>query len=119
MRAMKQRSRLIRNPKELTPMKRHIAIAAIASALLAPWTAVQAEGMAFGVVESVREVELRDERLPGVRECRARPETADELVVRLEDGRAVTVLQNTMQRLAPGERVLVLPWREGLRAERS
>jgi hypothetical protein len=49
------------------------------------------EAQAFAVVESVRELSAR----PG----------AQELVVRLDDGRELVVTQNGIQRFEPGERV--------------
>lgn len=68
------------------------------------------DGAAYGIVESVREVRL--ERNPAgladVFEHAVNPETRDELIVRLHDGRTVTVLRDGSQRFAPGQRVRVL-----------
>jgi len=62
-----------------------------------------------GVVESVREVPLR--RYPAglaeVFEHAINPETAQEVIVRLADERAIAVVQDGPQRYEPGERVLV------------
>jgi hypothetical protein len=49
------------------------------------------EASAFGIVESVRELSAHRE--------------AQEIVVRLEDGREVVVVQKGAQRFEPGERV--------------
>lgn len=75
------------------------------------------ESTAFGTVESLREVPL--ESIPArfaafdhaIGPC-------DELVVRLDDGRAVTIVHNEAH-LAPGERVIVLNGRRGVRLERA
>ena len=64
----------------------------------------------FGIVESVREVPLRSthEQLADVFEHSLNAETGDELIVRLDDGRAVTLRLNGGQRFQPGERVRLL-----------
>ena len=64
----------------------------------------------LGVVESVREVPLRarSAQPADVLEHALNPETADELVVRLDDGRAVTVRLEARQGFQPGERVRLL-----------
>ena len=65
---------------------------------------------ARGVVESVREVPLRDgpAELANVFEHALNAETGAELVVRLDDGRAVTVRLDGLQSFRPGERVRLL-----------
>jgi hypothetical protein len=76
-------------------------------------------GAAGGTVEGVREVPLADD-LPGfagVFEESYQPRTADEVRVRLDDGRVVTLVPGAMQLFQPGERVLVIPEREGARIE--
>lgn len=79
------------------------------------------DGTAYGIIESVREVQLDQgpAGLAGVFEHAIRPETGDELVVRLDDGRAITVVQNGTQRFEPGQRVRVVPGRRGARVERA
>ena len=74
---------------------------------------------ASGIVESVREVQLAEDpaRFPGVFEESYQPRTADELRVRLDDGRAITVVPGAMQLFRPGERVLLVPERKGVRIE--
>jgi hypothetical protein len=64
----------------------------------------------LGIVESVREVPLRalSAQPADVLEHALNPETADELVVRLDDGRAVTVRLGARQGFQPGERVRLL-----------
>src|SRR5262245_54070653 len=68
------------------------------------------DASALGVVESVREVPLRagPAGLHNVFEHALKPETGDELVVRLDDGRAVTLLLDGAQTFRPGERVRVV-----------
>lgn len=69
----------------------------------------------YGIVESVREVELAAASpFGGVVEQVFKPHTGDELRVRLEDGSAVTVLYGGMNLFVPGQRVLVVPERSGL-----
>src|SRR5262245_31368873 len=75
------------------------------------FSGVQAlDASALGIVESVREVPLRAELagLQNVFEHAIKPETGDELVVRLDDGRMVTLVLDGAQRFRPGERVRVV-----------
>jgi hypothetical protein len=71
------------------------------------------EPSAFGIVESVREVPLHADPagLAGVLEHSLNAETGVELVLRLDDGRVVTVRQDSLQPLQPGERVRLLAGR--------
>ena len=75
----------------------------------------------FGIVESVRETQLADQppAFPGVFEHAAKPRTGDELLVRLDDGRAISVVQTGMRSFQPGQRVLVIPERESARVEQA
>ena len=75
--------------------------------------------LASGTVESVREVTLADElsSFPGVFEESYQPRTRAEVVVRLDDGRAITAAPGAMQLFRPGERVLLVPERKGVRIE--
>ena len=68
---------------------------------------------ALGVVESVREVPLRagPVELVNVFEHSLNAETREELVVRLDDGRAVTLRLDGVERFRPGERVRLLDGR--------
>jgi outer membrane lipoprotein SlyB len=61
------------------------------------------ETQVFGIVESVREFSAR----PG----------AQELVVRLDDGRELVVMQNGTQHFEPGERVRLATISPNLRKE--
>jgi hypothetical protein len=63
------------------------------------------EAQAFGVVESVRELSAR----PG----------AQELVVRLDDGRELVVTQNEMLHFQPGERVRLVSNGRRVQLERT
>lgn len=77
--------------------------------------------LAYGIVESVREARLREgpAALEGVFEHPVKPDTADEIRVRIDDGRAITVVQDSLRQLAPGQRVVVIPSRRGARVEAS
>jgi hypothetical protein len=68
---------------------------------------------AVGIVESVREVPLHagPAELVNVFEHSLNAETRKELVVRLDDGRVVTVLLDGEERFRPGERVRLLDGR--------
>jgi outer membrane lipoprotein SlyB len=63
-----------------------------------------------GTVEAVREVSIQREpaELAGVLEHAIQPETGEALVVRLDNGRLIMVMQEGMQRFRPGERVRLL-----------
>ena len=76
---------------------------------------------AFGIVESVRETQLAEapHGFTGVFELAARPRSGDELLVRLDDGRAITLVQTGMRAFQPGQRVLVVPDRQGARVEHA
>jgi outer membrane lipoprotein SlyB len=65
---------------------------------------------ALGTVESVREVPLQAEPagLRDVLEHALNPDTAEQLVVRLDDGRALIIVLDGAQRFQPGERVRVV-----------
>lgn len=67
------------------------------------------ESPSYGVVESVREVRLTEDLpgLLGVFELAYKPPSADELLVTLDDGRAVTVVRAGARIFAPGQRVHV------------
>jgi hypothetical protein len=60
---------------------------------------------ALGVVESVRDLSVQ----PG----------AQELVVRLDNGRELVVMQNGMRRFHPGDRVRLVADGRGLQVERT
>lgn len=74
-----------------------------------------------GIVESVREVDLQAGLHPfaAALELWMQPDLGDELLVRLDDGRAVKVVQNGLQRFEAGERVRVLFDAQGARLERE
>jgi outer membrane lipoprotein SlyB len=68
------------------------------------------DSMTLGTVESVGTVRIeRDihayEEPP---ELRIQPELGDQIVIRLDDGHAITLVLKGMQRFEPGERVRVL-----------
>jgi len=66
------------------------------------------DGAALGVVESVREVELRDPTgIAAALEHTINAETGEELRVRLDNGTVLTVVQDVARRFQPGERVRV------------
>ena len=63
-----------------------------------------------GTVEAVREVSIRREpgELADVLEHAVQPETGEALVIRLDNGRLIIVMQEGAQRFHPGERVRLL-----------
>lgn len=63
-----------------------------------------------GTVEAVREVSIRREpaELAGVLEHAIQPEKGEALVVRLDNGRLIIVMQDGAQHFRPGERVRLL-----------
>ena len=77
------------------------------------------DAVVYGVVESVRETPLPEDRAApaDVLEHSVKPETAEEIQVRLDDGRAITVVQDAMQRVAAGQRVAIVRERRGARIE--
>ena len=77
------------------------------------------DGVAYGIVECVREVPLHDDPagLADVFEHAVKPYTGEELIVRLKDGRAISVVQDETELFEPGERVVVIPGLNGARAE--
>lgn len=64
--------------------------------------------LASGMVESVRQVPRDIDAFQNVFEHRINPELDDQLLIRLDDGRAVTVLDRDMQGFAPGQRVRIV-----------
>ena len=76
---------------------------------------------ATGVVESVREVPLAEDpaAFPGVLEHAYKPRTGEEILVRLDDGRAIAVVQTGMQIFQPGQRVFVVPGGKRPRVEHA
>lgn len=81
----------------------------IAALIAAAASTASADDSQCGVVESVREVPLPSSAggLADVFEHAINPETAQELVVRLEDESAITVIQDGARRFEPGQTVLV------------
>ena len=74
----------------------------------------------YGIVESVREVQLADPfGFPGVFELAFKPPTADEVLVRLDDGQAIRVVPTGMQIFEAGQRVHVVPDPRGARIEHA
>jgi hypothetical protein len=67
---------------------------------------------------SVRQVQIL-ELLPNVFEHAVRPETVNELVIRVDDGREVILRDEAMQRFVAGERVRLEPGSRGPRVERE
>lgn len=70
------------------------------------------DGAARGIVESVREVTLANPF-----EHSVKPETADELVIRTDDGRTMILRPMEMQRFRLGQRVRVVAAAHGARIE--
>jgi hypothetical protein len=69
------------------------------------------EGGGVGTIESVREVPIALDLHsfdPAVLEHKLRPQTAEEVVVRLDAGAVVTLVQAEARRFAAGQRVRVI-----------
>lgn len=72
-------------------------------------------GVAHGIVESVREVSLT--RPADFLEHALEPETAQELIVRVDDGRAVRLRPQEMRSFGAGQRVRLVSSTTGTRVE--
>jgi len=72
----------------------------------------------YGVVESVGEALLPDDPaiIADLFEHSVKPRS-DEIRVRLDDGRALTVVEETARRIAAGQRVAIVRERRGARIE--
>jgi hypothetical protein len=70
----------------------------------------------LGIVESVRQVPIAAP-LQDVFEHAVKPETAHELVIRIDDGRAVVLRQDETRRFSPGQRVRLVSSTGGPRVE--
>jgi outer membrane lipoprotein SlyB len=87
------------------------------SSLLAQ-SALDATGL--GIVESVREVQLEAVAPLGLGgPFELAQGMSKEVVVRLDDGRAATIIQNQATSPEPGERVRVFPVKRGTRFEHA
>jgi outer membrane lipoprotein SlyB len=89
-----------------------IALAGVLSNVHASGDAFALDGVANGIVESLHPVVVSN-----LFEHALKPETADELVIRVDDGRAVVLRQEAMQRFVPGQRVRLVSSTTGLRVE--
>ena len=69
-----------------------------------------------GTVESVHETVI-ERPLRDVFEHALNPDTVDQLTVRLDDGRAIILQPEDMQRFVPGERVRVIHHTGGVQLE--
>jgi len=94
-----------------------LSLAASFAACAAPYapqefdcSGLDSEGVVLGTVESVatvrieRDIHAYDEPA----ELEIQPELGDRMVIRLDDGRAITLVLTGMQRFEAGERVRVL-----------
>jgi outer membrane lipoprotein SlyB len=86
---------------------------AMASAAAADYAPQEFDFSELGTIESVREVPLR-EPLRDAFEHSVKPETEGELVVRIDDGRALVLRHTEMLRFAPGERVRLMSGTRGV-----
>jgi hypothetical protein len=87
---------------------------ALSTARAAEYAPQEFDFSGLGTIESVREVPLAAP-LADVFEHAVNPETADELVIRIDDGRAVVLREKEMQRFAPGQRVRLVSSSSGPR----
>lgn len=87
--------------------------------------AVLADGVAalasYGIVERVREVRVSEAppALSGAFELAYRPPSVDELLVKLDDGRAITVVHTGTQIFEPRQRVRVVLDGPDVRVEKA
>jgi len=93
-----------------------LAASTLAMAHAAEYAPQEFDFSELGTVESVRQVPIL-ELLPDVFEHAVRPETANELVIRVDDGREVILRDEAMQRFVAGERVRLEPSSRGPRVE--
>lgn len=68
-------------------------------------------GLAAGMVETVRQVPLDIHAFHEAMEHSINPQTREQLVIRLDDGRAITVTEDGVPRFEPGQRVRVVSGR--------
>jgi outer membrane lipoprotein SlyB len=97
-------------------MKTILAVAVLSAALAAcatPYAPQEFDSIAIasGMVESVREVPLEGHAFEEAIEHSINPRVAEQLVIRLDDGSAVTLLEGAVQRFAPGQRVRIVAGR--------
>ncbi len=86
----------------------------------APGIGYAGPSAAHGIVESVREVELAGtSAFPGIFELTFKLSTADELLVRLDDGQVIRVVHTGMRIFEPGQCVQVVADPQGTRVERA
>jgi len=101
-------------------MKKLVAVSLVASTLAVAHAAEYApqefDFSDLGTVESVRQIPIL-ELLPDVFEHAVRPETVNELVIRVDDGREVIFRDEAIRRFAVGERVRLEPGSRGPRVE--
>ena len=94
-----------------------LSLAASLTACAAPYAPqefdfceLDSQGMVLGTVESVATVRIERDihAYEEPAELRIQPELRDRMVIRLDDGRAITLVLKGMQRFEEGERVRVL-----------
>jgi len=103
-------------------MRKTALALALAGALCAARTSAYAqqefEVSDLGTVESVHQVSIAA-ALSDVFEHAVRHETADELVIRFDDGRALVVRPDELRRFFPGQRVRLVSSTRGPSVERE
>ncbi len=101
-------------------MKKLVAVSFLAGTLAmahaAEYAPQEFDFSELGTVQSVRQVQVMD-LLPNVLEHAVRPETLNELVIRGDDGREVTLRDEATHRFVAGERVRLEPGSRGPRVE--
>ena len=100
--------------KELFALLSLAASLAACAASYAPqefdFSELDSQGVTLGTVESVDTVRIERDihAYEEPTELRIQPELADRMVIRLDDGRAITLVLNGTRRFEVGERVRVL-----------
>jgi hypothetical protein len=74
-------------------------------------------GLQYGLVESVQPAQPGESLHVDLFEHAVQPGTAKKLVIRLDGGAGISIVQDGPERLEPGQRVYVLFRRGGARAE--
>ena len=96
-----------------------IALLTASASVSLPRAQTGLEGTAHGIIDSVRDV-LLGSLLGGYADALEHAVgPGQQIVVRLDDGQAFMILQNTLEHFEPGERVLLSPSKFGTRLERA
>jgi outer membrane lipoprotein SlyB len=112
---------MTQTPASVQSMKRLAFAFAIAGALPSVGASACTErAIDYGIVESVREVRVEaapNQDTADLFEHAVKPRTADELLIRFDDGRALLLRPEETRRFRRGERVRILSSTTGARID--